>query len=1017
MKKIFTLISIIISLNLHAQIGGGWDWAFNTGSLGGANYKHLKYSTDGTEILMGGSALAAAYFGSTTLTAATPCCNLPGNIKFFGKINVATGVPTIIRSFENFPVNFDCITTDDAGNFYIGGGNSTNVMVDFGNGVTIPGSTFKMGVIAKFDATGTALWAKTFGMGPIGSATNNILRLAVSNVGNIYFWGFNPTANPAGTAPFNKNYPLYKLDNDGNTIWYKDALNNSSLIGNVDKHIYLADKFIDNNENVNLFVFVASNTGFTFDGVTHPGGDVTYGGSTLISLNGAGTVTNALTFIGGVTHFQVNRTNGNLVFGWNQNAVNPAPFNNLPHPLGSISASYTNFFEGMVETDKNLNFIKAKDYFTTLDNPFQASVSNDKFLSLPNGKLLIAKNFDKTISYSAGVNSVYGADATKYATAIIETDTDWAMAKFITGGKTALSDQTYIAAKNDAYVVGAGFYAENVACCATASPPLPTTSFGSVNLIGFNAAANLTTAYGTYSTSSTFRYDVAVAQCKSGNFPTIASTSWLGGTTNWNTPSNWSNGVPTNGMKAVFDLPTTNYPTVSTTPTAATLQVNAGVTLPLPTTLTLVGGVKNEGTITINNAGFFQGLGASEWKGNGSVNFTGTTANFNYSKVFTNPLILNTDVTTFQNITIPTITFNTGKFNLNAKKLFITSPNTNAITGTGTANYFYGGSLQRNINPTGTYEFPVGSSSNFQSATITANNLVGVNNITTTYTNGAITGTTPSINYNSAVISSALNGGWYSINPDKQPTSGTYNSTLKITGSSNNAANAGMYTVIKRNNSTAAWAVQGNYNLATTSAGTVTATNTNLISFSDFAIGIGNSVLPIRLTDFTAKENFGNANLYWRTASEINNKGFNIQHSLDGINFTNIVFINGIGNSTINNDYYFTDYKPTIGKHFYRLQSIDFDGSSSLSSIRVVTISGEKNSIVVYPNPVASTLNFTNSNSISSIEIFDANGKSVKRYKQPQQNIDVSMLANGSYIAKLKLNSGEIFEKKFIIKK
>ena len=117
MRNTIALILLLVFQNANAQIGGGWDWAFNTGSIG-STFKHLKYTADGSEILMGGQGLAAAYFGTTTLTA-PPQSKYPGSIKFFGKINAATGVPSIIRSFNNFPINFDCITTDAAGNFYI----------------------------------------------------------------------------------------------------------------------------------------------------------------------------------------------------------------------------------------------------------------------------------------------------------------------------------------------------------------------------------------------------------------------------------------------------------------------------------------------------------------------------------------------------------------------------------------------------------------------------------------------------------------------------------------------------------------------------------------------------------------------------------------------------------------------------------------------------------------------------------------------------------------------------------
>jgi hypothetical protein len=362
MKKIITSILLLFIMSSNAQIGGGWDWAFNTGTLGGANIRHMKYTSDGTEILFGGTALAAAYFGSTTLT--TPAqLSYPGNIKYFGKINSATGVPIIIRSFNNLPINFDCITTDDAGNFYIGGAISDVNAVDLGNGVSVSG--FNHSVIAKFDAAGNTVWAKTFPLGTTGSAQTNILKLAVAPSGNVFFWGFNPNRD----ANSKRNSPLYKLDSNGNTLWFKDALNDSSTVGNNLGEYSLKDKFIDNNENVHLFLNTAG--AYTFDGVSYPGGDPTYGSATLISLNTGGTITKAKAFRIGVSNFQVNRTTGNLIFYWSQGLVNTAPFANLTNP-----------FSGMVETDSNFNFIRARNLSSVLENPFEVK-QDDIILALP----------------------------------------------------------------------------------------------------------------------------------------------------------------------------------------------------------------------------------------------------------------------------------------------------------------------------------------------------------------------------------------------------------------------------------------------------------------------------------------------------------------------------------------------------------------------------------------------------------------------------------------------------------
>ena len=862
-------------MSSNAQIGGGWDWAFNTGSLGGATIKHMKYTNNGSEILFGGNALAAAYFGSTTLTAPKQG-SFAGNIKFFGKINSATGAPTIIRSFNNLAVNFDCITTDAAGNFYIGGAISDINPVDLGNGVSVSG--LNQSVIAKFDAAGNTLWAKTFTFGTTGNAQTNILKLAVSNAGNVFFWGFNPNSN----ANSKRNSPLYKLDANGNTLWFKDALNNSSAVSNVNTEYCLMDKFIDDNENVHLFVPCTG--GYTFDGVAYPGGSTSYGASTLISLTSTGNVVRAKTFDGSIRNFQVIPTSGSLIFRWNQINPNGAPFNNLPHPLASVNAFYANAFNGMVETDKDFNFIKAKDYSSLIDNPFQINSNEQTVLALPNGKLIHALQFVKTGSYFAGADFLYPADATKYASAIVETDTNWNIAKFISGGKAPTVAQNYLAAYNDTYAMAANFYAEDVAN-PTANPPLPTTSYGTVNLTGFNAAPDLTTAYGFFSTNSGLRTDVAIVQTKSPNFPMMASTTWLGNSTNWNDAANWSNGIPTAAMKALFNQATTNYPTVSTTPTAASLEISSGVSLALPSTLALTGGIKNNGTIIINNAGFFQGFGAKEWKGTGSVNFTGTAATLFFAN-FENSLILNTNLTTLYAVNAPTVTFNSGKFNLNFKKITITNPSPTAISGANATNYFYGGTLERNINPTGVYEFPMGDFSKTQSVTISSNNLVGANSLAAAYNDGAITGTTPNTTYSGSTIATALNGGWFSITPNQQPTSGNYDAILKIQSSTNTSPTVGNYIVIKRDNSTSPWTATGNYTLATVANGIVTARTNGLTSFSDFAIGIASTPITLSSPEFQKQQ----LTLYPNPASNQINLSF--KSVLDNVN-VKIISITG----------------------------------------------------------------------------------------------------------------------------
>lgn len=503
MKKTITLLLFLTLLNANAQIGGGWDWAFTTGSLGGANIKYMNYTADGSQILFGGDALASVYFGSTTLIAPKTGATTPGQIKFLGKINAATGAVTILRSFINVYFTIHCITTDDAGNFFIGATKWSDDDVDLGNGVIATGLQSNA-LIIKFDAAGNTVWSKTFAMGKEGIISNAVLKLAVSSQGNIYFLGRNNNLVKSKV-----NTPLYKLDSNGNTLWHKDAFNEYGL--QAEKGI-TTDKFIDNEENVHLLGMQVG--GIDFDGVRYPGTTKVYGESTIISLNAAGTITKAQTYDGFFYDYQVNRTTGNITFGWAENTTNAAPFTNLPRPLASFGSTYAKRFSGMIETDKNFNFIRAKDYSTTFDNPFSLQNSGLKFLALPNGKLIHIIPFKKKGEYSVGTY-VYPADANNDVSAIVETDINWNIVKFITGGKSTSSGPGYVAAYNDTYSMTASFSADNVTPL-----PLPSTSFGSVNLTGFNASPELTTDYGVYSTSFTMRKDVAIVQTKSSNFNT-----------------------------------------------------------------------------------------------------------------------------------------------------------------------------------------------------------------------------------------------------------------------------------------------------------------------------------------------------------------------------------------------------------------------------------------------------------------------------------------------------------------
>ena len=131
----------------------------------------------------------------------------------------------------------------------------------------------------------------------------------------------------------------------------------------------------------------------------------------------------------------------------------------------------------------------------------------------------------------------------------------------------------------------------------------------------------------------------------------------------------------------------------------------------------------------------------------------------------------------------------------------------------------------------------------------------------------------------------------------------------------------------------------------------------------------------------------------WMTATEKNNKGFEIQRATKPDQFVVVGWTNaaGNGNSTLLNTYNFEDKNVNANVlYYYRLRQVDLDGKESYSKT-VAAIIHEKGVVILnaYPNPysVATTIKYIISRpTIVTIEISDMSGKLVKKYQQGLQN-------------------------------
>ncbi|MBP9122667.1 MAG: T9SS type A sorting domain-containing protein, partial [Ignavibacteriaceae bacterium] len=182
----------------------------------------------------------------------------------------------------------------------------------------------------------------------------------------------------------------------------------------------------------------------------------------------------------------------------------------------------------------------------------------------------------------------------------------------------------------------------------------------------------------------------------------------------------------------------------------------------------------------------------------------------------------------------------------------------------------------------------------------------------------------------------------------------------------------------------------------------------------------------VELLSFTAQAIGNEVVLNWTTASETNNKGFEIQKRSEDL-WEELTFINGNGTITSPVNYSFTD-KLTTGKSvYYRLKQVDFDGTFHYSN--EVEVSQGVTSFELmqnYPNPFnpSTLINYKIPESAHvSLKVYDITGMEVAALVNKIQtqgvytiNFDASTLSNGIYFYKLEAGRYSAVKKLSFIK-
>ncbi|HEX8460156.1 MAG TPA: T9SS type A sorting domain-containing protein [Segetibacter sp.] len=189
------------------------------------------------------------------------------------------------------------------------------------------------------------------------------------------------------------------------------------------------------------------------------------------------------------------------------------------------------------------------------------------------------------------------------------------------------------------------------------------------------------------------------------------------------------------------------------------------------------------------------------------------------------------------------------------------------------------------------------------------------------------------------------------------------------------------------------------------------------------------TILPVTIATFTGEVKDLQNVLKWTTASEQNNKGFEVQRSADGSAYFKVGFIESKAfnfNSNSNINYSFNDEHPLKGDNYYRLMQVDIDGKTTYSSIvvlkRLTVIKAKISNI--YPNPTSSLLNISlNAPAINKMMLIVTDIKGAILVKQTLRvnagdnsfNIKTQNLKAGTYFLKVFSQEGEnVGESKFV---
>lgn len=305
-----------------------------------------------------------------------------------------------------------------------------------------------------------------------------------------------------------------------------------------------------------------------------------------------------------------------------------------------------------------------------------------------------------------------------------------------------------------------------------------------------------------------------------------------------------------------------------------------------------------------------------------------------------------------------------GLFELNDDNLLLSSTALPTIPAYSTTSYIVTngfGALQQNIQDAGTYVFPVGSATSLQEASISFAAPVVPDILSAQFISGPGGNNGLPLAESGDNITQTSATGFWRISSGS-PVADVYTATFRAR-SFTDVIDYTKLHLLKRTDAASPWMLNGTHVATTGSNSFATLQRTGMSGFSDFAVGGQPGVsLPVSLISFSGYKDGSRNQLKWATAAEIDNRGFEVQRSSDGVSYSAIGFVNSLapgGNSSTRTNYTFTDNNPASDKQYYRLRQEDLNGQQKFSNIVLIRDGkpGAVKLIGLFPNPATGNLN------------------------------------------------------------